>query len=410
MARRCCAAVFAQNESDRNCAYAVLMKGPRLHLQSVLKAVILYVMRKILLEWSPVLLCAVVFGFLGSSFVGDKIKDVAFNVWDTLYQEQKAQIVAFEDYDPRQDKERWGKRIDEVGPERAREELTSQFDEVSDFRIQHTVAHFFGELLLERFGLEGVQFCVTEYNYGCFHGFMGAAVSSYGNLDAILPKIGAGCASFVSSGKMSVGTACYHGAGHGILEALGYDEDALREALAKCEQMSALFASQYQCSQGVFMEYDFRMLLHAPDIFKSGNSRSLGKDAYEPCSTVVRDEFLPSCYFSRPDWWKTVFNYDYKKIGELCAAIDLEEGRTQCFFGLGKSIVWFTPRLTDKAVSICDMMPKREYDVLCRVGGMRTILLRTGDEALAARLCELNLNDQERESCFAHARLSARQR
>ena len=145
------------------------------------------------------------------------------------------------------------------------------------------------------------------------------------------------------------------------------------------------------------MEYNSRLLLHAPNIFK-GDPRPLGDDIYAPCSSLPK-KFLASCYFAEPDWWAGVLHRDYKKIGDLCAAISDAEYKTQCFLGVGKGIVWFQPKLTDRAVRICDTMPKKEYSLLCRSQAAMVVHMRTGDESLAAKICE-GLDAKDKSICL----------
>lgn len=298
-----------------------------------------------------------------------------------------SQMLDFSNYDAAVDRKRWGERIKKMGPETARQEFESEYRDVKDFRIQHTAAHLFGELLYDQFGLHGLGFCTPAFNDGCYHAFLGKALAKEGA--GIFPRIAQLCAD---SGPAE--SHCYHGAGHGIVSFFGYEEKDLLPALNVCDTFSSKGANS--CLGGVFMEYNFWLLRHGPNIF-SGDMRPAGKDINEPCITIPQ-KFRASCYFSQPDWWKSIFHSDYQKVGELCSTLR-EPEKTQCFLGTGKIIVWLSPRNIKRAVATCDFMPASAYAALCRSGAAAGIYGRTGDQALAAQMCN-GLENPAKTSCL----------
>lgn len=309
-------------------------------------------------------------------------------IGDFLWQKESlSQTIDFAHYDAAADRTRWKTRIEEVGPEHASKELKTEYSSISDFRIQHTAAHVFGELLYSELGLKGIAFCDSAFNYGCYHAFFGKALATEGLV--IFSKVPGMCKD---SGKAEAN--CYHGAGHGLVAFLGYEEKDLARALEECALFPA--ARTGACDEGVFMEYNFQLMRHGPNIFLGG-IRPLEKDPYLPCSSLPQ-KFGTACYFSQADWWGSVFKGDYKKVGGLCATLT-ESERAQCFRGVGKKIVWLSPEKTDQAIRICDAMPGYLNSLMCRSGAATAIHGRTGDQNLASRVCD-GLNPADTTLCM----------
>lgn len=192
------------------------------------------------------------------------------------------------------------------------------------FETQHFAAHVFGEVLYDRFNLEGINVCDQSFNFGCYHGFFGIAVATQGisiikNLDTICGKL-----------PNEDTAACRHGIGHGILENLGSEKlsDALQECL-KTTQPNP-FAG---CTSGVFMEFNI------PIRFYDGQFHSVPRelnqaDPFEPCNNVD-EQFRESCYHELPQWWSQVMGQDYRTLGEMCASVTVQNYSRACFIGIG---------------------------------------------------------------------------
>lgn len=306
---------------------------------------------------------------IGAAYVSSFLRDTYLPLRPLAY--------SFERYDASIDRSRIQDRIINAGPERVARELEDAYAAIADFRIQHTAAHLFGELLFERFGLDGIHYCLGSFNYGCHHGLM-AAASSQGKLE--LAPLDVACAALGEEGA-----GCYHGVGHGILSGKGYAEHSLLEALGACGAFSD--QGRRSCISGVFMEYNTHLLEHAPDIFK-GALRPLGSDPHAPCSFLSLP-YRGMCYFEQASWWSGIYEGNVERIAELCDSVSGERERSACFEGMGKAIAWNRPSDVAYIVEGCRLATRREDAFSCRVSGAATSYARTGNKQVAVRICEV---------------------
>ncbi len=295
----------------------------------------------------------------------------------------------FEDFSAVAEKEYWTARYEEIGSIAMVAELTNDFHPVQDYRIQHTALHVLGELLFEHEGLSGIVLCDDMSNYGCYHGFMGTAITETGHADVIFQEIANECAQLSDQRQQG---SCFHGVGHGILGDLGYEFDSLVEGLTICGSAHTTFFSS-SCDAGLFMEYNTRFLLHAPDIFAT-NPRPLEENPYEPCPSVDVAS-RRTCYFWLPDWWKTVTNGDYAQIGVWCAAVADPLQKLSCFSGVGKAVAWFSPRDIARTIGLCGRMPHERGRSLCLLEAAATTYQRTEDRELSRSVCDALTEDRE---------------
>lgn len=335
-------------------------------------------------EWLQIIILGSVIFFI-AIFVKERISIDRIEQF-FLRTQSASPILDFAHYDAAADRIRWSERITQVGPEKAIKELRSEYNDVDDYRIQHTAAHVFGELLYDRFGLQGLEFCDDSFNSGCYHAFFGKAIAK--EKTHVFSRLSDMC----GSGKRAQRN-CYHGVGHGLVAYFGYEENELLPALSECDSLSSSQANS--CEEGAFMEYNFRLLQHGPNIFV-GAVRPLGDDPQAPCSALP-EKFRANCYYSQPNWWKNVFQRDFEKIGNFCAALS-ESEKIQCFLGTGKDIAWFFPKNVANAKNICDTMPAYDDKLTCRSGAALAILTRTGDEVLAQKMCT-GLDSRDQETC-----------
>jgi hypothetical protein len=91
------------------------------------------------------------------------------------------------------------------------------------------------------------------------------------------------------------------------------------------------------------------------------------KKPYYPCDSI-KEDFLESCYFELPQYWKQVFQGDTAKVGELCDGVKDKNYRETCFLGLGHVIAPSSGYDVKKSVSQCKSMPSHEEEILCRGG------------------------------------------
>lgn len=279
-------------------------------------------------------------------------------------------------------KEEWKKVIKEEGGEVA----YSKFLKVANqSEIEpHEQAHAFGEALYEIEGITGLSFCDSSFEFGCYHSFFGVAVQQEGI--GVLPKFNEACTTKYGERNLP----CQHGIGHGVLVYTDYEN--LNQALELCETISTLPTGG--CSSGVFMEYNF----HTMDESTDGYVRDVKDDLYEPCNTMP-ERFQPSCYLEQVQWWQTIFNSDFKHIGNLCNVLPQASANyTACFNGIGNYIAAFTEREYASIIEQCVLMPNEETKGLCHEGASWLIRFEEGKSDDAAMLCNV-LQEPFRTSC-----------
>ena len=191
-----------------------------------------------------------------------------------------------------------------------------------DFAAQHSAAHLFGSVLYDVEGIHGIRVCDTDFNYGCFHGFIAEAVATEG-IDSV-HELSDACKAVERPAP------CEHGIGHGLVEYLGPDK--LTAALDACE-------NTYQadpiggCRSGVFMEFNIPVSFGEDGQAVSSIRPHQGSGMYDPCPALDR-KYQQSCYYSLPQWWNAL-NYSFPYAGTLCADIKDSKNAQACATGLG---------------------------------------------------------------------------
>ena len=273
---------------------------------------------------------------------------------------------------------RWGKRINEVGAEAAYEEFKKEYSSFS-FGAQHLGAHVVGELLYREAGIAGIKICDVSFAFGCYHSFFAAALSEEG-MEVVL-ELDRVCSETYGP----LGTGCYHGIGHGILEYLGHKQLLL--ALETCE-MTSQPHPLFGCTAGVFMEYNMQLVVTVDSAFIQ--MRELKKDnPYQPCNTFIPERFKDSCYYELTQWWSTkgVVGLDYTTQGRLCGKVKEPSYQEVCFLGIGNNIAFFNDYTVDKTVLACGTMPTLEAELLCRAGASWSFFASETARDRAPELC-----------------------
>jgi len=272
------------------------------------------------------------------------------------------------------ERERWSKRIDEIGAEQTYQEFKAETVQLIPGK-QHTLAHLFGELLYENMDIEGVAICDQSFDFGCYHSFFGTAVEASGL--EVLPLFDEACQERWGGAYLP----CQHGIGHGIL--VFVKGENLLDALDLCGTLS--WQPIGGCSSGVFMEYNFRTMETA----LSGKSyvRLIGEegDAHAPCSSLP-SRLQPSCYFEMSQWWEKLYGGDYEKIGMLCSEIEDARLKKVCFQGAGNYAAPFAQFDVRGIRELCDTMPG-EGKVFCREGASWILLGKGEPKEKVRELC-----------------------
>ena len=258
----------------------------------------------------------------------------------------------------------------------------------------HNLAHWVGNELYRREGIQGVALCDGSYQFGCFHGFFGAALGTEGR--GILPKIEVVC---MRSGQLPFQFGgCIHGIGHGVLGLRGYKREDLIQALKDCDLLSNQ-SSREGCYNGVFMEYNIRTMQGI-----NGNEivlRTLDSaHPFDPCD-ALGPAYQSFCFYEQPAWWTTAGNQSVAHSATWCALLSNARNQDECFRGLGRMILNNTNGNAEQIVRQCAEFPG-DGVVACMSESVR-LLLSQGDKTSWKYLCE-SLEDSAALECSREAK------
>ena len=272
-----------------------------------------------------------------------------------------------------EERQYWGKQIDQIGPEKAYAEIKNKYD--GDITNSHGMMHLFGELLYDKLGTEGITVCDSYAGFGCFHGFFNKSVLS-GGINATV-SMAEEC-----SKKYSYGSGCHHGIGHIVLNLKNYDINA---ALDFCKKLSGFSPEDNGCVGGVLMEYNQRTLREEDQSIKSRPWNE--SKPYSPCFEIEK-MFRSACAHEQPDWWKTAYNFDFPKMGKLCFGFG-SSLRYSCLKGIGRTASEKSEYDLEKTIAICNSLPNLESTDMCKLGAAWTYKYVPEFSSLASKVCDV---------------------
>lgn len=271
------------------------------------------------------------------------------------------------------EKNQWRKDIEKRGTETAYAAFKQEV-EGKPFGIQHTMAHIFGELIYEKEGITGIQYCDATFAYGCYHSFSGKAIIEHG-LNAV-KSLDEVCMAQKDASPLG----CLHGIGHGILGYVGYGR--LSDALDACS-LTSWQGPLGGCTGGVFMEYNF----HTMESIEGQKTRKpVDDNVFAPCDSV-NAKYKQECFYNQAQWWVDLYSKDFPKVGALCEKVNMVSEREACLRGLGDSISSRTGRNPEAAVRACKSLVNPRSELLCREGAWRVTFADVKTRADAPRIC-----------------------
>jgi hypothetical protein len=251
------------------------------------------------------------------------------------------------------------KVTDDYGPEAAlgSMERLQKSQRVDPAVNDHDMAHSVGRETAKDYGsnFKAFDLCPITFNYGCSHGFFEYVLARTDTPKEAATTI---CESLNGSENfLTAGFSCYHGVGHGIMMAQGYN---VGSSLKACNTMPNPRA-QDGCWQGVFMEnVNAGMTGRAlPGVFKRS-------DPLAPCDKVA-DQYKHECFINHSGWLMTVAHNDIRKGTRYCLQVK-GRFRSACLQSIGLMVtnpVWQTalaPDLKGKspariAADLCTRFP-----------------------------------------------------
>lgn len=297
----------------------------------------------------------------------------------------------------------WEERTAAVGGVDAYVEFAHVAESLT-YEDRHVKAHAFGSALFSQEGASGISVCDQRFSFGCFHQFLGDAISTLG-LESI-PSLNQACFDTLSTSPLS----CQHGIGHGALAAIGYDDASLQRALDICESLPGSDPIG-GCFGGVFMEYNVRTMLA-----EAATTREYKNNPFAPCDSLAA-VFTPACIYWQPQWWMQgpllgrEKEASFKEMGGYCREFATTEGESvsrekelsrSCFEGLGNVVAQASDFSSEKARAFCSAAGATSRErLLCLAIGANHFGIDVSAEA-AEEVCA-ELTDAEREYCLAYA-------
>jgi hypothetical protein len=263
-----------------------------------------------------------------------------------------------------------------------------------DYSSGHATLHLFGEELYESQGNEGVSICDQSFGFGCVHGFSTRALSENGA--SVLLDLEKVCNTYPDN---TLG--CIHGLGHGAYEYFGFKN--MLKALDACS-MTSWKGKIHGCADGIFMEYNFPSISNATS--KEQTTRQMDQgNPYDICPTLPQG-YRRSCFYSLGQWWGSLMDKDYEKMGKLCEPVEDYYDRRACFLGIGNTIpidVNFVPNESVKDIAQnCSKMPSPDGEAMCRTAVFMILSSKEHKKEYAEDACK-GLPPALEKSCLDHS-------
>ena len=277
----------------------------------------------------------------------------------------------------------WRDRIAQVGADEAYKEFAESVRNLSS-NEQHTKAHYFGGALYKEEGIPGLPVCDVRFSQGCFHEFLGEAISSHGL--QVFPQLANKCANEIAPNSFY----CQHGLGHGLVALFGYDEQAIKKALAECDRIVESDVLN-GCYTGVFMEYNLQLVSHGG---VNAPRNMTQENALSPCYDLAGiAQWI--CFFARAQWWQKAMvqngmtsEQSMLETAQMCAKIREEWWRDVCFRGLGHIVAFETNFDVLASKAFCDQLSENaRYRLFCRAETASNILMIENAPEKALSMC-----------------------
>lgn len=253
--------------------------------------------------------------------------------------------------------------------------------------LVHILAHDVGVALFYREDYQGALICDDAFQFGCYHGFMGEALTKGGK--NAMKNIESSC----EKTSLYLSPNCFHGLGHGILLTTGYTVPDLLKGLARCDSLKKDLSRQ-GCYSGIFMEYNRRV-----GFFSYPGGLGLREfdeqHSLSPCEGLAK-KYLYSCYAELPWWWKSSLKKppveQIKAMVELCGKIEANANRDVCFYNIGFIIALESNKI-DEVISHCNFIAISSDRFNCIVGSKNSLLYRKVPNAKI--LCDVFEQDDD---------------
>lgn len=258
-------------------------------------------------------------------------------------------------------------RVESYGYEETYKYLRANFSQQGS-AINHSIQHYFGEMVYDKMGFQGIKFCGYSYPNGCSHGLILKTIEKEGYETAV-KKVIDSC-SVSGDAKLS----CVHILGHEFEIKHG-----VKVALDKCSGLN-LGTPFTNCASGVFMQYYF------PNIYEGGEEiqmRKFEKDHFYDLCEPLSGESRRACTLFTIEWWQFGLNKDYSKVFELCNRLSNND-RTDCIKGVGVMAADNFSSDTTEINKVCTIVSDHDRQLQCLSGALKFLIANDKKESVEA--------------------------
>ena len=286
----------------------------------------------------------------------------------------------------------------------------------------HLLGHAVGDILYQQEGLKGITACDNDFRNACSHSIVVGLFSDKG--ESALPEITEACRQ--APGGPGAYTMCFHGLGHGILAANGYDMDTASKYCKKTSS-SVNNSESTECIGGMIMEI-IGGGFHDREIWASQRKENLNPK--KPLG-LCQQNFIPEearfmCYIYLTPFLFEAADIDlgkpdpalFGKSFAMCNALPINDkiNRDACFGGFGKEFIGMvqardirqeavkniSTESFDDVYEWCQKADNKDGTAACIVHGMNSLFWGGENDRIGAeRFCGVIQDNQyNRDSCF----------
>lgn len=288
------------------------------------------------------------------------------------------------------------------GSKKAFDQLKEQYPKVEFVKSQcHQLVHVVGRASYAKYGnlaetfANGDRFCWSGY----YHGVMEQIAIENGN-DYIVQNANTICEPIARKERYSFyHYNCVHGLGHGVMHAL---DGNLFTSLTACDNIVDSW-ERTSCYGGTFMQNIMNQ--QSPDETAPRPSAYLrSNEPMYPC-TAVETKYKNECYLMQTSHALQLFNYDFNRVFEACAAVE-EAFRLTCYISIGRDSSGQSVSDVIQTRDKCLLGPTHEARKYCIHGAAVDFVSYFNDTKEADKLCN-SLPGELQDDCRSSVKRQA---
>lgn len=286
----------------------------------------------------------------------------------------------------------------------------------------HLLGHVVGDELYKQEGSRGIEVCTDDFRNACSHAIVVGLFSDKG--EAALPEIVEACKH--APGGSGAYNMCFHGLGHGILAAMGYEMPKAIDICKKTSDAKVSGREAIECVGGTVMEI-IGGGGHDRELWAKQRTKYLkDDDPLYPCdSKFMPDEARSQCYvYLTPHLFQLAGanlaspnEENFKKSFPFCERIPKSEAsnRRVCYGGFGKEFVVLAKardirnieKMTNeellKVYRWCKLAGASDGVNFCLISAVNSLYWGgENDREVAIRFCNLIDDSSSQSLCFSN--------